>query len=183
MRAKKISADRILGISAMVISILTLVIFIYQTDIMRVQSKLSVKPRLSFSTNSHSYDTLIRIDGLIYNKGLGPAIVDSIYIEYEGNPFVMDMDEFIKNQVPELENYGELVRNSILSPGNTFLAGEETVIYSYQFEPKNQDSIFTYLGMEGEDDFPFEFKVIYTSIYEDEHWFVGSDSDSPEKLD
>ena len=56
---KKFNADRILGISAMVISLLTLAIFIYQTDIMRVQSKLSVKPRLDFTTNQGGTDSII----------------------------------------------------------------------------------------------------------------------------
>ena len=177
------NTDRILGISAMVISILTLVIFIYQTDIMRVQSKLSVKPRLSFSTNYFSNDSIIRIDGMVYNKGLGPAIVDSIYVDFEGSRFEMDMDEFVKNQFPKLENYGELIRNSTLGSGNTFLPGEEVNIYSYQFHPSNLDSIFGYLEIASMEDSPFEFKVVYTSIYEDEKWLVSSESDEPIKVD
>ncbi|MEM8927703.1 MAG: hypothetical protein AAGC45_05835 [Bacteroidota bacterium] len=180
---KKINTDRILGISAMVISILTLAIFIYQTDIMRVQSKLSVKPRLSFLTSTYTTDSIIKIEGFIYNKGLGPAIVDSIFVEYKGKRFEMDMDEFIKNQMPDLENYGELVRNSAMGPGNTFLPGEEASIYSYHFHPTNLDSIFGYLGISSLENSPFEFKVIFTSIYEDEKWLVSSESDAPIKVD
>lgn len=59
MPFKKISTDRLLGTSAMVINVLTLIIFIYQTDIMRLQSKLSVKPRLDFTTNQGGNDSLI----------------------------------------------------------------------------------------------------------------------------
>ncbi|MEM9000633.1 MAG: hypothetical protein AAGB24_10255 [Bacteroidota bacterium] len=183
MGTGKINTDRILGISAMVISVLTLVIFIYQTNIMRIQSKLSVKPRLSFSTSSYSTDSLVRIEGLVYNKGLGPAIVDSIYIAYRNHRYEMDMDEFIKNEMPILEKYGELIRNSTLGPGNTFLPGEEITIYSYQFHPENFDSILRYLDIRSTENLPFQFKVIYTSIYEDEHWLVSSESDDPEKLD
>lgn len=167
----------------MVISLLTLIIFIYQTNIMREQSKLSVKPRLSFSTTSYNNDSLVRIDGLIYNKGLGPAIVDSIYVVYKGAAYEMDMDEFIKYQMPKLEDYGELVRNSTLGGGDTFLAGEEVNIYTYQFHPSKLDSIFEYIGIQSMDDSPFEYKVIYTSIYEDEYWLVSSESDEPVKLD
>ena len=179
----KINTDRILGISAMIISLLTLIIFIYQTNIMREQSKLSVKPRIAFSTDQSSRDSLVQIKGRILNKGLGPAIIDSIYIEYQGQPYRVDMEAFIEAEMPDLKKLGNLVMSTTLSKGNTLLAGEEITIYSFRFIANDMPEIMQTLGMENPDKAPFEFKTVYSSIYEDEKWMVSSESDEPITLE
>ncbi|MEO0571614.1 MAG: hypothetical protein AAF039_07900 [Bacteroidota bacterium] len=181
---KKIPADRILGVSAMIISILTLAIFIYQTDIMRLQSKLSVKPRLDFTTNFDQKDSTIIIQEVIENKGLGPAIIDSIYFKFKGETHPVDVEIFLEKNLPKLLEYGYLPQHASLTKGTTLSQNEEKAIFTYRIPMGLMDSLYIYLGVEDEDENPFPIEVIYTSIYEDEKWMMDNDKMSqPIKLD
>ena len=182
MKAKKISTDRILGVSAMLISLLTLIIFIYQTNIMREQSKLSVKPRLDFTTNQGGNDSIIIFQQVIENKGLGPAIIDSIYFRYNGKIFSLDSEKLLSNQLPKLLDYGYLSQHATLGGGTTLTPEEERSIYTYNLPASKLDSVLSYLNIGPDDDGPFEIEVIYTSIYEDELWKVTSNSSEPTKV-
>lgn len=175
MKMKKIKADRILGVSAMVISILTLIIFIYQTNIMREQSKLSVKPRLDFTTNFDQKDSTIIIKEVIENKGLGPAIIDSIYFKFNGDKYPVDIEHFLKEQLPEVLKLGYLPQHATLGKGTTISQNEEREIFTYHIPMNKIPNLFSYLGMSNEDDNPFPIEVIYTSIYEDEKWIMNND--------
>lgn len=183
MSAKKINTDRILGISAMVISILTLAIFIYQTDIMRVQSKLSVKPRLDFTLNQGGNDSIVQFEEVLQNKGLGPAIIDSIYFNYKGRHYELEPEKFLKEVAPKVFDFGYLPQHASLGKGSTLREGEEQVIYTYRLPAKYVESLLEYLGTSLDGDSPFPIEVVYTSIYEDEKWIVNSDESEPLKID
>ena len=182
MKSRKINSDRILGISAMAISVLTLAIFIYQTDIMRVQSKLSVKPRLDFTTNQGGNDSIIIFQQVIENKGLGPAIIDSIYFKYNDEIFSLDSEKLLSSQLPKLLDYGYLSQHATLGRGTTLTPEEERSIYTYNLPASKLDSVLSYLNIGPDDDGPFEIEVIYTSIYEDEMWKVTSTNSQPNKV-
>ncbi len=181
---KKINTDRILGISAMIISILTLAIFIYQTDIMRVQSKLSVKPRLDFTTNLGGNDSIISYQEVIENKGLGPAIVDSIYFVYKDKRYVLDIENLLKKELPKVLEYGYLPQHATMARGTTLSPNEERPIFTYHIPASKLDSLYGYLGIPNADENPFPIEVIYTSIYEDEFWKMDNDNlNQPIKVD
>lgn len=182
MKSRKFNSDRILGISAMAISVLTLAIFIYQTDIMRVQSKLSVKPRLDFTTNQGGNDSIIIFQQVIENKGLGPAIIDSIYFKYNDKIFSLDSEKLLSSQLPKLLDYGYLSQHATLGRGTTLTPEEERSIYTYNLPASKLDSVLSYLNIGPDDDGPFEIEVIYTSIYEDEMWKVTSTNSQPNKV-
>ncbi len=182
MENKKLNTDRILGISAMLISILTLAIFVYQTNIMRVQSKLSVKPRLDFTTNQGGTDSLIVFQEVLENKGLGPAIIDTIYINYKEQHYAMDIESFLKDQFPKLLEYGYLSQHATLGQGTTLTPDEERSLFVYKLPAENLESVFDYLGISDIDNVPFDFEVIFTSIYEDEKWLVSNNESVPAKI-
>lgn len=183
MSIKKLNTERILGVSAMIISILTLIIFIYQTNIMREQSKLSVKPRLDFTTNFDQKDSIVIIKEVIENKGLGPAIIDSIYFNYKGDLYPVDIETFLKKQLPKLLEIGYLPQHATLGKGTTISQNEEKTIFTYHIPMSKVEDLYAYLGMSSEDDNPFPIEVIYTSIYEDEFWKMdNNDLDQPIKV-
>ncbi len=183
MGKKKFNTDRILGVSAMLISILTLVIFIYQTDIMRVQSKLSVKPRLDFTLNQSGNDSIMVLQEVLENKGLGPAIIDSIYFVYGNTHHEVGVESFLEENLPKTLEYGFLKQHAFFGRGTTLAPNEERAIFTYHVPVTKVDSLFAYLGITDEDDDPFTIEVIYTSIYEDELWKVTTDESIPERLD
>lgn len=183
MKTKKIRTDRLLGLSAMLISLLTLVIFIYQTNIMREQSKLSVKPRLDFTTNQGGNDSIITFQQVLENKGLGPAIIDSIYFKFNGKVFTLDSEKLLNSEFPKLFDYGYLSQHATLGSGTTLTPEEERSIYTYNMPASKLDSVLSYLNIGPDDDGPFEIEVIYTSIYEDELWKVTSNNSKPIRID
>jgi len=81
---RKINTQLIIAISALVIGLFTVFIYIYQANIMAKQHQDSVWPYVNtgHSVNpSEGYS--IRID----NKGIGPAIVKSMSIKLDGKEY------------------------------------------------------------------------------------------------
>ncbi len=164
----KFNTDRIIGLSAMLISLLTLVIFIYQTNLMRTQSRLSVTPRVSFFQIQSAKDSTVSISTEIINKGLGPAIIESIYIVHKGKNYPLDFTAFLEEVYPEIEKYGTLIQDMSMSRGSTLSAGEKNTLYTYTFKLSKTKELLEYLGI-GPEDYPFTIEVIYSSIYK-ERW-------------
>ncbi|NRB48331.1 MAG: hypothetical protein HRU41_11715 [Saprospiraceae bacterium] len=175
----KFSLDRILGFAALLISLLTLFIFFYQTNLLKKQSWLSVRPRLTFSKNisrtvsaSDSItSTIIELRVSIMNNGLGPAIIESNQVVYQNQKY--DMISFFDTALPKLKTYGHFSLVSDLSVGGAIPASESIDLFTYQYDLKNEDQINKYLGVEESYQLPFDIYVEYSSMYE-EKWMVTS---------
>ncbi len=176
--------DRIVGFSAILISLLTLIIFIYQTNIMHQQSRLSVKPRLLFSSNlGYVNDSLFVYSVFLENKGIGPAIIDSSFVLYDGKKYYNDWEYFFNEETPALHEYGEFVGYSNIAVGGTLSADEEKRLFSYQCPISKYPKVLEYLDItEDEDDLPLDMTVYYHSIYEDDKWVVNSNK-LPKRID
>lgn len=167
-KKKKLNVDRILGLSAMIISLLTLIIFIYQTNIIHRQSRLSVTPRLSFTTSENQNDTISSYQLSIQNKGIGPAIINSAKIVLSnGKRYNLNMSEFWEEQYPKLKKYGVFRNTSSIGKGTTLSANETRVLSLYEFKPSKLDTISKYLQLDKNGGLPFNIELIYSSIYED----------------
>ena len=180
-RSFTMSTDRLVGISAIVISLCTLIIFIYQTELIREQSRLSVKPRIAFSSSQNQKDSTYQFRQVMVNKGLGPAIIDSMALIYNGKYYELDMGEFLGTKFPKITDFGVLSQSTTYVKGTTLRAGEESTFYTYRANMKFLDSLALYLGIGDDDEDPFDFEVIYTSIYEDQYWKLST-LDSPEPV-
>ena len=74
-RAKiKWNSDKLLSLSAISISFITLIIFIYQTNIMSRQNYISIMPYLDLSTTNDVSDYHFELN--LKNHGVGPAIIE-----------------------------------------------------------------------------------------------------------
>ncbi|MCI5090925.1 hypothetical protein [Phaeodactylibacter sp.] len=177
------TTDRIIGISAITISLLTLIIFIYQTNIIYEQSRLSVTPRLNFKTRSVLEDSIQSLTFALINKGLGPAIINSSKIKMNGEEFSVDMDEFFDLNFPKLGDFGHLVESSSLSEGSTLTPNEEQILFTYSCELSQLPKILEYFEVKEPDEFefPFNIEIEYSSIYE-EKWTVDYDDGMPKKI-
>ena len=81
----KWNSERILSLSAMSISFITLIIFIYQTNLMNKQNYLSILPYLQVSTSNNSEGNSYLLS--IQNYGVGPAIIESVKMQYQGQEY------------------------------------------------------------------------------------------------
>lgn len=177
----KFNTDRILGLSAMMISLLTLIIFIYQTNLMRTQSRLSVTPRLSFQTNQKHTDSVIIYSVAITNKGLGPAIVESIKILHEDRDYDLDFPEFFTQAYPDIGKYGELLNNMTMGKGSTLAPGESNILYTFSTRLSRAEELLQYLNVKN-DEMPFRIEVVYSSIYKEQWRVRDDDSGHPLRL-
>lgn len=182
--AKKIkwNSDKILGISAMSISFITLVIFIYQTNLMGKQNYLSILPYLSISTSDNSANNTFAIT--LDNYGVGPAILESATLSYQGkNEDLSDYDnellKYLRAKAPVLDSI-KAISYSTVDKGIAIPAGEKynvLTIYSSEKDYKLYKSTLEALLQNG-----LYFEIIYKSIQE-EHWRINNVTQGPEKLD
>jgi hypothetical protein len=172
---KKETVDRMFGISAMIISFVTLIIFIYQTNIIHQQSRLSVRPRLNFQSAFNHNDSIITYILEIENKGIGPAIINEATIYYEGKKYPVEMESFFNEAYPGINKYGGFNRLSTLSEGSSLTANEVSILFSFSFHQEDMKKLEEYLQIKTEEELPFKLVVNYSSIYEEE-WQIDSDN-------
>ena len=126
--AKKIkwNSDKILGISAMSISFITLIIFIYQTNLMSKQNYLSILPYLSISTSDNSANNTFAIT--LDNYGVGPAIIESTTLRYQGktedlSDYNNEFLKYLRAKAPALDSIKGIsfstIDKGIAIPANT----------------------------------------------------------------
>ncbi|MBX2878123.1 MAG: hypothetical protein KTR30_38745 [Saprospiraceae bacterium] len=174
---KSWNTDRILGLSAMMISLLTLIIFVYQTNIMRKQSRLSVTPRLSFNQQENINDSLYTYKNNMVNKGLGPAIIESVTIIYKGERIDLRFSDFFEEHFPQYKKFAAMESDTRLSKGSTLTAGESVNFFTIVAPVKTVEAFRDYLEVDN-DNLPFDIEVIYRSIYE-ERWQMFLHSEEP----
>ncbi|MCC5928701.1 MAG: hypothetical protein JJU28_05590 [Cyclobacteriaceae bacterium] len=148
-----IKPEMFIAVFAIFISLSTLFVYIYQSSLMKQQQQMSVWPYLSYGP-SWGYD-YFRLN--LINKGIGPAIVKSFEISYDGK---------------KLENIHELMllvpdslrseyMYSALWPGMVIMAGEEVSMFKTT-DPKTVQYIVENLIND-----KIYMDICYSSVYGD----------------
>ncbi len=91
----KINSDKVLSISAIVISLATLILIFYQTDLVRKEQKASVFPSLMFGYNTNSQNQITGESIFIMNQGLGPAFIENFKIVNKGSTYSLNPNEYL----------------------------------------------------------------------------------------
>ena len=173
-----LTSDKIFGLTAMLISLVTLVIFVRQTNIMDKQSRLSALPYLMVEQSTNS--TQHRIQFSLVNHGVGPAIIESRKIVYQGKEYDQDFYQFITQSLPALDtiepfNWSNVYTGQAIPNGGRIVMaalGNDSI--SYGIAVKTFQNL---LALKDEGDFYFE--IIYTSIYGD-RWRLSTNLKIPE---
>lgn len=111
----------LIAVLAVLVSFSTLFVYIYQSNLMKQQQKMSVWPYLTHGLSwGGDYLTIN-----LLNKGIGPALVKSVSIrdgdnELEGMQNIMDL-------VPDTLQTG--FNYSSIYPGLVLMAGEELRVF------------------------------------------------------
>ena len=180
MKIKFPKTERILSLSAMIVSILTLIIFIYQTNIINRQSKLSVKPRLSFGITQTTGDSIVSFTQWVKNKGLGPAIVQKANILYKKEQYKLDFDAFAIKKFPQIEEYGNIAETASVEDYTTLSSNETLVIYKFDIPITKLPQLTKYLELDPISLNPkWKFTIQYTSMYEDSVWEINNTDNVP----
>lgn len=178
----KLNTDRILAFTAILISLLTLIIFVYQTNLVRQQSRLAVRPRIEFSQITNTDDSLVNVSLIVENRGLGPAIIENAAIVFNDQQYPLDFEDFFK-QINFQDSLVEQTQNTTLSQGASILPGNHVTFYKVNFPLTHASHLQQnplLMGPNG--DTKFYVEVTYGSLY-DEMWIQRSNHRGhPEEL-
>ena len=178
----KWNSERILSLSAMSISFITLIIFIYQTNLMSKQNDLSILPYLQVSESVDQESNSFMIS--LKNHGVGPAILESVIIEYEGQRY--DVKHYNDNLISLLSNLAteldsiKSISVSTLDVGIAIPANTTYEIFSVSDSADDYRILSeTLYRLENNS---LRYEIVYKSI-QDEKWMIDNESDGPVKLD
>ena len=178
VRRRKKSAfwenQKLLSITAVLISIGTLLVFLYQTNLVRKQQYMSVLPYLEFQNHSilsPNYKLVLK------NKGIGPALITSRNIVIKGKTYDLDIGMYLEKLVVPGDSTYFVISN--IRNGN--LISEKEGVDLVVLDPNTSRSGLEKLhGLIYNDS--LEFVVEYESVY-GERWQVSSKSPTPRRLD
>jgi len=166
----------------MSVSVLTLIIFIYQTNLMSKQNYLSILPYVQISTSDDKAENTFSLD--IKNHGVGPAIIESVIIYYKGEKHdLRDYDNYLynylKSEMPVLDSV-KFFSSSTLDKGIAIPANSSYNVFSVQDSEKDYNLLTTSLEELLRNGLRYE--ITYRSI-QNERWMIYNNSEGPEKLD
>ena len=178
MASKFWTTDKIVALTALFISILTLIIFIKQTNLMERESRLSSMPYvlLDQHQNTETFVYAIYLD----NHGVGPAIIESQKLLYKGQEYDIEFPDFLREMFPERLDSIEFLNRSTVRPGQVIPIGGNINVLS---AGGNAQGYYAFLGlMEELAQNGFNYELVYRSIYDD-YWLIDGDSDAPTQID
>ena len=187
----KISTDRIVSLSAMVVGIGSLFMIVYQTHLMRQSQKASALPYLTIAIYNNEQGVAL----VLGNNGVGPALVESVRVRYKGRELEGDPFEFymgLRDEADRLPVSVDRVLPGRLIPAGASvrmlgsegpegdksprMLGELLQLFEIAEVPK---SWYVNLGASGTEKAVIE--ITYASVYGD-RWRIRSDKIIPERL-
>ena len=123
MSKKFWTSEKLLSLAALIVSVGTLMVFIYQTNLIRKQQYMSVYPYLTFSnqgTGGLSYQYVLQ------NNGIGPAFIRKIKITGPGPQIYSDLVHYAEEMVQESDSIWFLHSN--LYEGKLIPEGEVMIL-------------------------------------------------------
>ncbi len=168
---EKLNTDRILSVSAILIGLMTLVVYFIQTRLIIDQQHAGVWPCVELSTTNDYGGTndkeLFNIN--VNNKGIGPALIKKVEIKFRGKIFSEFGDVFrlitgSSNFINSSLEGRTMASNEIINPVQIPLSIEG---YKFAHVFGNHDSVQT--------------KIYYQSVYG--KCFVSSGFDTKELPD
>ena len=162
---KKITwnSDKILSISAFVVSIATLLALLYQVKLAQNQvemarkgQKASVLPYIEIwpqRQNPNSFSLSL------VNNGIGPAFIDEISVLAGDKVYQGDPNSFYWNVIVQEDtiNFGY----ADVSPGRLVPAGEHVAMVETNISQKDADLLVKWFGSEGEATVVIKFSSVY----------------------
>ena len=152
MPQRKISLEMTLALLAVLISTLTLFVYIRQANIMQDQQRTSVWPYVEVLPSWGPHGLYLVAE----NKGVGPALVKDVIMTLDGKR-IGDLDSvFLLAMDTTFTEYGYSTLN-----GRVLAAGEKIQVFQID-NPEVGDQVRAALMRK-----KFEYEVCYCSIYED----------------
>ena len=190
------NADKIISLSAFVVSIATLLALMYQIrlsgkqnelaqrqqELVRKQQYASVLPYLELVVGQNNGDRLFEF--LLYNNGVGPAFIEEVRIVYNDQEYSGSLLDFYRAVVLQKEDTVVDLGTRGVYKGNLIPAGRLTAMltaYDYSLTPEERDQLIEWFGRPTKDPELARVEIIYSSVY-GERWIVRGIGAIPESL-
>jgi hypothetical protein len=171
-----LDSNKVMSISAILVSFMTFLVLIYQTSIIREQQLLSVFPYLTVF-NQGSQTSNYRF--VMNNQGIGPAILEKIEINYKGSPTpYQDIVSFVLDHSTEVSELNSVLHSNIY-PGRLVPAGE--IFSIFEVEDSFEESVILRSEIDRLLEEGMTWEITYSSVY-GEKWVITEQSLSPTKL-
>ena len=175
------NSEKLLSISAMIISFLTLIIFVYQTNLLSRQNDISILPYLDLSSTRNQAEQIFELT--LKNHGVGPAIIESVIFKHQNRSFDLaqyedDLFVLLKAVAPELDSIRSF-SSSTLERGTAIPANGEYNVIRVKGLAEEYELIVRVVNNLLESNLDYE--IVYKSI-QNERWRIHSTSEGPEKL-
>lgn len=180
MKKRFWSSEKLLSLSALLVSLLTLVVFIYQTNLIRKQQYMSVYPFLSLG---NQYGGTLKYRYVLKNEGIGPALIEEVKITSPDGKIFRDLVDYVDDQTINADSIWYVHSN--LTSGRLVPAGAEVALI--QLVDKD---LLVEMGIDDIEDLPpvneweeskalydilnaddLHIEITYSSVY-DESWTV-----------
>jgi len=171
----KWNSEKILSISAILVSIGTFTVFAYQTNLMRKQQHMSVYPHLQFDSY-HNYSKNYKY--VLSNKGVGPAIITLSNVRINGKTKDQDLASYLRETI--IKRKDSIIFTSSNIPEGLLIAEKESieiVLLSGENTYANSVKLYDYIHNDS-----LEFMIEYESIYGNK-WKISNRDDLPIKID
>ena len=169
------SSEKILSISAILVSIGTFAVFAYQTNLMRKQQHMSVYPHLQF----HNYSNYSKeYKYVLTNKGVGPALVTLSKISINGETKDQDLADYLHETI--VWNRDSINFSTTNIRRGLLIAEKETIELVALWGDNSTASsakLFHFIHNDS-----LEYVIEYESIY-GEKWRICKKYDMPKKIE
>ncbi|MDN4166556.1 hypothetical protein QWY31_13690 [Cytophagales bacterium LB-30] len=168
------NSEKLLSTAAIIASMGTMFVIIYQTSLIRTQQYASVLPYLEVwnsSPNDSSYSLIL------VNNGIGPAFIESIQIHYNDTVFALDPANFTDSIIAKREGLTPDFYYSNIIRGRLIPAGEMVSMVGISDNKKSAKVFKQWFGEQ-----KAQVEIQYRSIYE-ERWKAKGLMKEPEKID
>lgn len=168
----RMSADRIVSLTAIIVSLGTLFTIVYQTQLIRKQQYASVLPYIEMwnSNQGHSYSYVL------VNNGIGPAFIKGVKIHYGDSVIDGDLSFFAFNVIKPIDSVKNYSYSNIKS-GSLIPAGNRMNLISVKGDTLNAGILRRWLS----EDESIQVEIIYESVY-GERWSAKGLATEPVRL-
>ncbi|MGD1889542.1 MAG: hypothetical protein ACFB15_02905 [Cyclobacteriaceae bacterium] len=177
------NSEKIISLSAFVVSIATLLALMYQIRLSGEQNELaqkqqyaSVLPYLEIMPQNRN-PTHFRI--ALVNNGIGPAFIDEIRVVYEEQTYVGDPYAFHRNQIMKTDTIYFSYAN--ISEGRVLPVGEEVILIEVDGSLEDKEKLMNWFSQNQEGKELARIEVVYSSVY-GARWVTRGIAAIPEPL-
>ncbi|WP_203293999.1 hypothetical protein [Luteirhabdus pelagi] len=183
----KWNADRVVSISAIIVSLGTLFMIFYQTNLIRKEQKASVMPSLRIGYSISQDSIGVKENLFVINQGLGPAFIDEVRIVENGNSYDLDPYSYISRvpgyQKEETTYFNRLYTGSIISQNDRVKIFEKITdttsrvalsrLFKFPYEVGSREVSERATSV---------IEIVYKNIYDDK-WLIRSNEAVPQIVD